>query len=137
VDWDAEIGGRRRPADHAYWVRDTDAVPLWLRRAGQPVGYAYVRLRDREYVWHPEAVTVGPVGARTPDDAAGCVAAAVRWAAGRGPSIRVFVPGPHPALGALLDAGFRITEDHDTLAATHPTLFAGPRRYLPSGGTLF
>jgi hypothetical protein len=61
----------------------------------------------------------------------------VRWAAGRGPSVRVFVPGPHPALATLLDAGFRLTEAPDTFFATGSAAFADPRRYLPSGGTLF
>jgi len=41
--WDARIGGRPRPADHAYWVREQRVVPLWFRRQGDVVGYGYVR----------------------------------------------------------------------------------------------
>ena len=44
VQWDAEISGRRRPEDHAFWVREQRAVPLWFRRQGTVVGYGYVRL---------------------------------------------------------------------------------------------
>ena len=41
VRWDARIGGRPRPADHAYWVREQRAVPLWFRRQSDIVGYGY------------------------------------------------------------------------------------------------
>ena len=45
------------------------------------------------------------------------------------------VPGPHPALGTLLTAGFRIT-GVETYCAYRPELI-DPARYLGSGGDLF
>src|SRR6185437_8367333 len=42
--WDTEIGGRERLMDHAYWIGEERAVPLWFVKEGVPVGYGYVRL---------------------------------------------------------------------------------------------
>src|SRR5919107_6300729 len=79
VGWDAEIGGRYRPEDHAFSVRDQQAVGLWFLRQGERVGYGYVRL-PAGTIRYPEAVTVGPVGTRRANDAAACVLAATHWA---------------------------------------------------------
>jgi hypothetical protein len=87
-------------------------------------------------LYFPDAARVGPVGARTPQHAALCAAAAVRWAVERAPVIRVDVPGPHPALAPLLEAGFRITYVETFVASSAEPLF-DPARYLGSGGSLF
>ena len=48
VEWDARLSGRFRPQDHAHWIARQQAVPLWFRRRGQTVGYAYVTIREQE-----------------------------------------------------------------------------------------
>src|SRR5205814_977799 len=93
VRWDAEIGGRRRPQDHAYWVRDRGGIPLWLARRGEVIGYGYVQTRSDDLLQHPDALTLGPIGARTEADAAACVLAALGWAKGRAPEARIPTPG--------------------------------------------
>jgi GNAT superfamily N-acetyltransferase len=133
--WDAEVSGRERAQDHAYWVREEGGVPLWFRRGGQTIGYGYVRLRAGTF-YYPHAARVGPVGARSAALAPVCVAAAVRWAASRAAVLRMDVPGPHPALAPLLEAGFRIAYV-ETLVASAAELFFDPQRYLGSGGSLF
>jgi GNAT superfamily N-acetyltransferase len=134
--WDEEIGGRQRPEDYRYWARATQAVTLWFRRGTTTLGFGCVQMHNDEYVWYPEALTVGPVGARYPEDALACVCAAVQWARRQGPTTRIFVPAPHPALATLLRAGFRI-HSADTFMSSTGSAFADVRRYLPSGGTLF
>jgi ribosomal protein S18 acetylase RimI-like enzyme len=133
--WDERLSGRNRPQDHAYWVREEGGAPLWFRRGGERIGYGYVRLRAGTF-YYPDAARIGPVGARTPAEAAACVAAAVRWAGERARVLRLDVPGPHPALAPLLEAGFRITYV-ETLVASVAELFFDPERYLGSGGSLF
>jgi GNAT superfamily N-acetyltransferase len=135
MQWDAEIGGRLRPADHTYWVQEQLGTPLWLRRRGDLIGYAYVRLSAGS-LYHPDACTIGPVGARTPEDATACVLAAVAWAHRRAAVLLVNVPGPHPALAPLLDVGFRITYV-ETFLSTAKTPFFDARRYIASGSDLF
>lgn len=135
MQWDAEIGGRPRPADHAYWVRAQRAVPLWFRRRGAVIGYAYARLGAGS-LYHPDACTLGPIGARRPEDAAACVLAAVAWARRHAGVLLVNVPGPHPALAPLLDAGFHITYV-ETFLSTADTPFFDARCYVASGSDLF
>jgi GNAT superfamily N-acetyltransferase len=133
--WDAEISGRPRPADHTFWVRRQKATSLWFKRGGAVVGYGYVRT-GISTVWTPEKTVVGPVGSRDSAAAAACVAAAVAWALPLGPVLDLAVPGPHPALAPLLEAGFRITYV-ETFCASAPDGAPDPRRYLGSGGDLF
>ena len=136
VEWDAAIGGRHRPEDHAFWVRELAATPLWFRRGAATVGYGYAQMRSPEAIWTPDALMLGPIGARTPADAAACALAALRWARPRAAIVRVNLPGPHPALAALLDCGFQITYV-ETFVAASEQLFADMRCYLSSGSTLF
>jgi GNAT superfamily N-acetyltransferase len=130
VEWDAAVGGRRRPEDLAEFVRGRWGEALWLERGGSRVGYAVVQGRTPAYLRHPEAATVGPVGVRRPEDAAAAVAAAAARCAGRAPMLTVAVPGPHPSLAPLLEAGARITGADLFLSEDEP--FADPRCYLPS-----
>lgn len=132
--WDAEIAGRPRPEDTAYWLGRCRGVPLWFRRAGCTVGYGVVQ-REVRTVWTPRKIVVGPIGARTAADAAACVLAAVAWALPHGPIVDVAVPGPHPALAPLLAAGARIIYV-ETFCASDPSL-VDPTRYLGSGSELF
>jgi hypothetical protein len=132
--WDAELCGRQRPEDHAYWVRDEGAIPLWFSRHGQVVGYGYVRLRAGT-LWYPDALTIGPLGVRAVEDAASCVVAAVAWARPRAAVLRINVPGPHPGLAPLLAAGFRITYV-ETFVSSAAEPFFDAQRYLASGSDL-
>ncbi len=134
VHWDAQVSGRLRPVDHLYWVREQRAVPLWFRRQGQNVGYGYIRL-GAGTLWDPQACTLGPIGASTPEDATACVLAAVNWALQQAEVLHIDVPGPHPCLATLLERGFRITYV-DTFVSTAGTPFFDARCYSASGGDL-
>lgn len=137
VRWDAEVGGRHRPEDHAFWTEQAGAVPLWFVRGDETIGYGYVQARNHEVaLWHPEALSLGPVGARSAADALACTLAAVDWAAERAPALALGVPGAHPSLPVLLGAGFRITYV-ETFVSTAASFPAKPGRYLPSSSTLF
>ncbi|MGC9332938.1 MAG: GNAT family N-acetyltransferase, partial [Anaerolineae bacterium] len=109
VRWDAEVGGRLRPEDHVYWVTEAAATPLWFVREGEAVGYGYVQARNHEVaLLYPEALSLGPIGARGATLALECTLAAVAWAAEWAPALALGVPAAHPSLPVLLEAGFRI-----------------------------
>jgi hypothetical protein len=133
-EWDAEISGRQRPQEHAYWAGEQQAVPLWFRRGAQTVGYGYARL-GAETFWFPQECMLGPIGARTPADATVCVLAAVRWAQQRAKTLRINVPGPHPCLALLLEARFRILYVETHLSSLS-TSFFDPHCYIISGSDL-
>lgn len=136
VRWDADIAGRLRPEDHAYWVHARRGVPFWFGRGGTIVGYGLAQLNSDDLLHHPDAATLGPIGVRSPADAAACVLAAVRWARRQAPTARVSLLGPHPALPVLLEAGFRVTS-LTTFCSSADEPFADPYRYVPSGPDLF
>jgi ribosomal protein S18 acetylase RimI-like enzyme len=136
VAWDTAIGGRPRPEDHAYWVDQASAVPLWFRRGATTIGYGYAQLRTPEDLWQPNTLTLGPIGARTAEDALGCVAAAVRWASPRATILRMTVPGPHPALVPLLEVGFQITYV-ETFVSSAAEPFVDAGCYILANSTLF
>ncbi len=132
VRWDTEIGGRPRPEEYDYWTREQRGVALWFRRRGEVVGYGYARLGGGT-LYYPQACTVGPIGACTPENAVACVVAAVDWASKRAEVLRIDLPGPHPALAPLLVAGFRIVYV-ETFLSTAP--FFDARCYVASGSSL-
>lgn len=129
--WDQAVSQRVRPQDIAFWVERDYAVPLWFVRAGRRVGYGFVHLRSPDSPWAPDAATIGPVGARTEDDARDCVCAAVAWAAAHGSALRLPVPGPHPALAPLLEAGAQLVYI-ETFCSSADSGVADPRRYITS-----
>ena len=129
--WDAALSGRHRPAEHAYWLGQA-AIPVWFERRGTPIGYGYIQTRSPSALWSRDAFMVGPVGARTAEDAAACLLAAVEFARQRSGRVRLSVPGPHPALAALLDAGFQITYV-ETFVSSAAEPFLDPTRYAGSG----
>ncbi len=135
VHMDEQIGGRLRPVDHQYWIREEQGIPLWFRREGNVVGYGYVRL-NAGTVWYPNACTIGPLGVISPEVSEGCVLAAIAWALQRSEVIHIEVPGPNPCLGTLLERGFRIRYV-DTFVATVTKPFFDAQCYIPSGGDLF
>lgn len=138
VGWDAEIGGRRRPEDHAYWTRRKAGVPIWFERRGRRLGYGYVQVQPRseDARWYGDTVRVGPLGVHDAADAVDCLTSALGWASEHGGSLSVLVPGPYPGLRPLLDAGFHIGDIETFLSTAEPPFTAG-RRYIPSGGGLF
>jgi GNAT superfamily N-acetyltransferase len=135
VRWDAQISGRSRPIDHAFWIREQRAVALWLRHQGNTVGYGYIRL-GAGTLWFPEACTLGPIGTRTPEDATACVLATVGWAQEHSNVLLINVPGPHPSLVPLLDLGFHITYV-ETYVSSADTPFFDARCSISSGSDLF
>lgn len=135
LQWDARIGGRERPVDHAFWVTEQEAVPLWFIKHGKTIGYGYVRMKTGS-IWFPEFCTIGPIGVKNPDHATECILAAVNWAGRRAAIIRIDVPGPHACLVPLLEMGFHIVYV-ELFVSTAPTLFFDPRCYIPSGSDLF
>jgi hypothetical protein len=134
VRWDAEISGRSRPVDHAFWIHEHRAVPLWFKQQGKTVGYGYVRL-GAGTLQYPEACTLGPIGTRTAENATPCVLATVSWAHQHAGISRIDVPGSHPCLAPLLTAGFRITYV-ETHVSTADTPFFDAKRYIASGSNL-
>jgi hypothetical protein len=123
-----------RGEDLAWWCGSVGGVALWLvDESGARRGYAVVSEKN-PVVLAPELREVATVITALVDRsevAADAVTAAIGWAAARGHSrVRLIVPGPHPVLGALLSAGFRIV-DTDLFCASDERLFDG-RRGIPS-----
>jgi GNAT superfamily N-acetyltransferase len=131
---DEESSGRSREVDLRFFQERERGIFLWVRKASRIIGYAAVRFAAARN-WHPEAVVVGPVGAREPGDASRCLIAAVGWAAARGPCVEIAVPGPHPGLPGLLDGGLKIVYV-ETFGASDGGI-VDPARYVGSGGDLF
>jgi hypothetical protein len=134
IQWDAQISGRMRSVDHAFWIIQQHSTPLWFRRRGVTIGYGYVRL-VAETPLSPQTWVVGPVGVSAPEHASACVLAASRWAQQRGQTVHIDVPGPHPSLAPLLESGFQIVYV-DTFHSTAITPFFDARCYIPSGPDL-
>lgn len=134
IQWDTEISGRSRPMDHAFWMKEQQAVPLWFMRDNKTIGYCYVRLNAGTLLY-PEACTVGPLGVNLSEDATNCVLAVINWAYKRAKVIRIDVPGSHPCLATLLDCGFRIIYVELFFSNT-TTPFFDDCRYIPSGSNL-
>ena len=135
LEWDARMCGRRRPQEHAFWVQEQGAVPLWFRRGSETLGYGYVRLGAGTF-WTSEACVLGPIGVRSPEGATDCVLAAVGWAQSRARVLRIDVAGPHPCLAPLLEAHFRITYVETHLSSATTPLFDA-RCLIASGSDLF
>jgi GNAT superfamily N-acetyltransferase len=139
------FGGIDRSADHAYWGTRRDAVPFLVLDGDTPVGAGCaVHRRGRPGRWLPH-LAIAPAA-----DAVAVAVAAVHATAAGGPASHagagtdargssahatsVCVPGPHPALPALLDAGFKVV-DRDIFLATSPA-FVDPERLLPDPSLL-
>jgi GNAT superfamily N-acetyltransferase len=136
IEWDATIGGRRRPEEHGYLVAHHQAIPLWFLRGRRRIGYGYAQLFSPELLWRPGTLRLGPIGALNERDALACVRAAVEWARLRAPAIQISVPGPHAALAALLEARFLI-DDVEIFLSSSERPFFDAGCYIPSGGTLY
>ena len=129
IGWDAEISGRARAQEHAYW-RSTHAVPLWVCGKERTVGYGYVH-RTPATAGAAAGVLLGPIGARSAADAAASLDAILRWSRPFGHVVHVGIPGPHPSLPVLLRAGFRL-KFIETYCCSNATDLFDPRTYIPS-----
>jgi GNAT superfamily N-acetyltransferase len=134
VDWDGfrdayrELTGLVRSVLDAFQATLPGAMPLLVREAGRlaAVGVARDDRKGRGRVLDRLVVAAEA----TPDLA---LLAAVRATAAAGPVV-VLVPGPNPALPALLEAGLRIV-DRDTYCESEPGLI-DPVRRIPNTGFL-
>ena len=122
------LTGIDRRADFAFYAAEQDASGFVIRDGGAVAGVAWAH-RDNE--GHGRALAHTTI-ARDAD--AVRVAVAVFRAAARGESAWGCVPGPHPALAALLEAGARIV-DRDTYCTSDPG-WLDPERILPNPGLL-
>jgi hypothetical protein len=134
LDWDHQVGRRRRPQDFAFFRDEHDASFFWIDAGAEAIGYAVVR-RDAVSGARDDTLTIGPVGGRTAAAARAGTLAAVAWARERASRLEITVPGPHPALRVLLEAGFRI--DYIGTFCASPSVRLNPTRYIASGEDLF
>lgn len=134
LDWDCAVGTRHRPQDFAFFRDEQDATFFWVDAGAEPVGYAVVR-RDSVTGGAAETLTIGPVGGRTASAARAGALAAATWARARAPRLEITVPGPHPALKPLLEAGFHIHYIGTVCASASVRI--PPGRYIASGEDLF
>jgi len=121
--------GVDRSDDHRAWARRPGGAGVLVRRDGQVLAAGTVGGAGGEYgVTH---LALAPSAGGT-DSAA----ALLTVLAGLEPEepedgrARVCLPGPHPAVRALLAAGWRV-EEFDLFMATEPDLL-DPRRAVPS-----
>jgi len=122
-----EWTGIDRTADHRAWAARPAGQPVIAAAGGRPAAAGTAAGAGQEYglVHLAVAPAAGPAGAR---DAVLAVLAALEPP--QGGRARVCLPGPHPAVRALLAAGWR-NDCLDLFMATDPGLL-DPRRAVPS-----
>jgi GNAT superfamily N-acetyltransferase len=101
---------------HAYEARETGSVHLELRVGGTLVAAGHARDARKGSGRWLDRLVLGPAADPVP-----AVVAALRAASAPGGSVGTCVPGPHPALPVLLEAGFRMI-DRDTFCESEPGL---------------
>ena len=134
LQWDTEISGRARPIEHAFWVKEQQALPLWFLYNRKTIGYGYIRLHTGN-LWYPEICTVGPLGVDAAENATDCILADIHWARKWAKLIRIDVPGHYSCLATLLDCGFHISYVELFVASTSIPFFDA-QRYISSGSDL-
>jgi hypothetical protein len=128
ADEEQRLSGVDRRADYPFWGGRAGAVPFVVNGGGasRAVGIACTPMRG------PGIRLVRMVGVGEADPEAtlvATIAALAEWATDVTGGVRVAVPGPHPAIPALLRAGARMV-DHNTMMASDPA-FIDPVRVLP------
>jgi GNAT superfamily N-acetyltransferase len=116
---DARVSGRRRPEEHAFL-------------AAHPATAGYV-VGDGGYGWirtEPGAAYLGPCGGDAAGDPVAVLLALIARAAESAPRVHLPVPGWHPGLRTLLEAGFKVGA-RDTVLASRLDL-VDLARYVPS-----
>jgi GNAT superfamily N-acetyltransferase len=122
LDWT----GVDRSADHLGWAKRPGGASVLARRDGQVMAAGTAGGAPGEYgLTH---LALAPSAGRA--DAAGAVLAALATTDRPGGLARVCLPAPHPAVRALLAAGW-LVEEFDLYMATEPDLL-DPRRAVPS-----
>jgi GNAT superfamily N-acetyltransferase len=129
VDLDARTGPRRRAEDLAFLVK-AGASAVVVRTAEETAGAAMVRVSHVTGSAHAREAFVSPSFALTEEAAGRVVLSAASDGASRSEAVHAAIPAPHPALGPMLEAGFRIV-DRDTLMASRVDVF-DLRRCMPS-----
>jgi GNAT superfamily N-acetyltransferase len=128
---DAEASGRPRPQEHAFLATAAGAEGFVLEDGVGPAAYGWIRTAAIDAGTGPERhAFLGPIGASTEDGMDRVTRALVGRAAGGAAHVHLLLLGPHPALGRLLAAGFRLV-DRDTWMCSRLDLVDG-RRYAPS-----
>jgi GNAT superfamily N-acetyltransferase len=120
--------GTAAAEDHRFWAALPEARPFVVLSHGRPVAAAQARIRRSGTGRWINRLVMAPG-----TDADAVLVAAYRHA-GEGRAIGSCLPGPSPALRALLASGMRII-DHDTFMASDPSLFDASRR-ISDGGIL-
>lgn len=118
--------GVDRSDDHLAWTRRPGGAGMLARRGGQVLAAATAGGADGEYGVTHLALAPSAGGA----DAAAAVLAVLAALEPEDGRARVCLPGPHPAVRALLAADWRV-EEFDLFMATEPGLL-DPRRAVPS-----
>jgi GNAT superfamily N-acetyltransferase len=122
------LTGIDRRADFAFYAAQPDAAGFVIRDGRMVAGVAWAHRDDQG---HGRALAHASIAAGA--DAARVSVAAFR-AAARDDSVWGCVPGPHPALAQLLEAGAGIV-DRDTYCTSDPG-WLDPERILPNPGLL-
>jgi GNAT superfamily N-acetyltransferase len=122
--------GADRSREIPYWTVMSGSDPFLIRDANGPIAVGYGR--DRQV--GPSVRAVDRLVIRPGADPIGPVLAATVRSMAKGETIDITVPGPNPALRAMLDLGFRI-DDRDIYCAG-PTDAVDPEHRLVNGGLL-
>ena len=129
-DQEREWTGDGRAADYAAWAGRPGARAMVARRDGRARA-AGIAAGDAGTFGLAHLALAPDEAAAAPQDARDAVLAALAWLGRGGTTLaRAWLPGPHPAVRALLTAGWR-TGDLDLFMATDPGLL-DPRRAVPS-----
>jgi len=121
--------GRDRRADFEHYAALPGAATFAIHDAGSVAAVGSAGDEPRSPGRWLKHVSISPDA-----DPIRVALAAWRAAAPDGGRVRAVVPGPHPAVGIMLDRGIRIV-DRDTFCATDPGLL-DPARILPNPGFL-
>lgn len=121
--------------DLAYWQTTVGAEPMLVGDGSEPIGGAVVRWATPFSIAHPGSISVGPLFARSTGDVTDVVACVLGLVRAEQPEqpVKLYVPGPSPALGPLLEAGYRIEEfELHSAPEGHTPPLLDPTRVLPS-----
>jgi hypothetical protein len=118
--------GIDRSGDHLAWARRPGGASVLVRRGGQVMAAGTAGGAGGEYGLTHLSLAPQADGA----DSAAAVLAVLTGMQAESGLARVCLPGPHPAVRAVLAAGWRV-EEFDLFMATEPDLL-DPRRAVPS-----
>ncbi len=117
TELERDLTGHDRSRDWAFWAAGPGRIPFRVAERGRPVAVGVVA-----------DARLGRLAIAGDTDPTAAVLAAVALAPG-GPPAGLAIPGPHPAVRALLELGWLI-DGRDTFMASGPDLL-DPTRLLP------